>query len=287
MITERTDLYEYFRLPRGGRQGGWLRSYRHGQIRELGADLRRPAMLVLPGGGYAALSQREDEPIAMRFFAAGYDAFVLEYGVAPAEHYPTPLEQAAMAMIYLRREAENLCIDGEHIAAVGFSAGGHLCGCIALLWDDPAVKALFGEECEKVRPDAAILSYPVVSAAEYVSHGGSFDNFCADRVPREEYSLEKRARPQASPAFIWATTTDEAVPVENSVLLYSALHAAGVPAELHLFAEGPHGLSTCDGEVYAQQPSEPLYKHAAHWMELALEFLSARGFAVLPVSAKK
>lgn len=282
MILETIDLYRYFGSERGEKKGGYLHSYRHGQMEELGVKKVRPALLVIPGGGYAFLSQREGEPIALRFFAEGFDTFVLDYDLAPQFHYPTQLEQAAMAMVYLRREAERLDIDPAHVGAIGFSAGGHLCGCITLLWDDPAVRALFGDDCGMVRPDASVLSYAVVTAGKY-RHDGSIRKFCADKVPPEAYSLEKRAREDAPPVFLWATTADDCVPVENSVMLYSALHEKGVPAELHVFAEGWHGLSTCDEEVNAAPPSEKFFPHVRHWMELAAEFFRARGFGLKTV----
>ena len=279
MIVEKKDLYEYFGLDRGDAKCGTLTAFRHSQMPELGVEKTRPAMLVIPGGGYSMVSEREAEPIALRYFADGYDAFVLDYDVAPL-HYPLQIAQAAMAMLYLRREAERLYLDGEHIAAVGFSAGGHLLGCISLLWDDPALSKLFGEECERIRPDASVYAYPVISCDENIWHEGTFRNFCADVVPFAEYSLEKKVRASASPSFIWATTTDDVVPVENALLLYSALHKAGVTAELHLFSKGGHGLSTCDDEVYPFAPQGEFFERCKKWIGMSLEFLRSNGFGV-------
>ena len=192
MTVETIDLYDYFKLPRSGAKKGILTAYRHGQFTELQVKKRRAAMLVLPGGAYAMVSQREAEPVALRYFAEGLDAFVLDYDVAP-KHYPTQLLQAGMAMLYLRREAGSLYIDDEHIAAIGFSAGGHLCGCISLLWDDPALRAAFGAECEQIRPDASVYSYPVVTCDPAKAHLDSFRNFCggaADAVVHQHIKPE-------------------------------------------------------------------------------------------------
>lgn len=279
MISETIDLYDYFAFAREGAKAGRLTAYRHGDMPEMRRKKIRPAILVIPGGGYAFVSQRESQPVALRYFAEGFDAFVLDYDVAPVS-YPAQIVQAGMAMQYLRREAKNLDIDAEHIAAIGFSAGGHLLGCISLLWDDPALKALFGDDCERIRPDASVYSYAVISSGENISHGGSFQNFCGEKVKKEDYSLENKVRSAAAPSFIWSTTTDNCVPVENSVLLYSALHKAGVPAELHLFAEGCHGLSVCDIEVNDDEPQGAVYPHVKNWIQLSLEFLRAFGFAV-------
>ena len=280
MICDTVDLYTYFSRPREGAAAGKLKRFLHGQITESeGLQKIRPAMLVIPGGGYGMVSQRENEAAALAYFAAGYNVFVLEYDVAPL-HYPVQLLEAGMAMLYLRREAAALDIDGAHIAAVGFSAGGHLCGCISLLWDDPALRAAFGAECEQIRPDASVYSYPVVTCDPAKAHLDSFRNFCGDAAPFEAYSLEKHVRPNASPSFLWATSEDNAVPVENAVLLYSALHAAGVPAELHLFERGQHGLSVCNEEVYPCPTGGGYYAQAANWLPLSLGFLRGHGFAL-------
>ncbi len=278
-MAEKVDLYEYFKIPRNGDKGGFLKAYRHSEMPEMGVTRIRPAMLVLPGGGYCFVSQREAEPIALEYFKQGFDCFVLDYDIAPYRHYPTPVLQAGMAMIYLRREADNLHLDAEHIAAVGFSAGGHLCGIISLLWDDPALKEMFKEECVRIRPDASVYSYAVVTSGEK-GHQGSFESLCADKVDPEDYSLEKKVRSSAAPSFIWATTTDEAVPVENSLMLYAALHKVSVPVEMHIFEKGPHGMSTCDAEVCNGEPTDPAYKHVAHWLPLSFEFLKNNGFTI-------
>lgn len=276
-MNTRTDLYEYFAMERGDAEKGYLTAYLHADLTEMKKKRVRPAMLVIPGGGYTCVSQREGEPIALRFFAEGYNCFVLEYDVAP-RCYPTQLLQAGMAMLYLRREAAQLGVDGTHIAAVGFSAGGHLTGCIGLLWDDPALRAAFGAECEKICPDALVLAYPVVTADERFYHGGSFRNFCGGRVNAQDYSLEKSVRRGAPPCFLWATTTDDCVRVENSLLLYTALKDAGASVEMHLFEKGWHGLATADAEVNDALPAPEA--RVREWLPLALSFLRTHAFEV-------
>lgn len=276
MEVRKVDLFGYFGLDRGEAEKGTLTAYLHADLTELKKKRVRPAMLVIPGGGYCSVSQREDEPIAVRFFAEGFDCFVLHYDVAP-HCYPMQILEAGMAMLYLRREAAAFGID--RIAAVGFSAGGHLAGCISFLWDDPALKAAFGDECRLIRPDAAVLCYPVVTSDERFWHEGSFRNFCKDKVPFETYSLEKRVHGEVPPCFLWATTTDDCVPVENALLLYGALKRAGGEAEMHLYEKGWHGLSTSDIEVY-DEPDDPFYARTAGWFGLAVSFLRAHGYVV-------
>ena len=272
---KKIDLYEAFGVPRGEALQGYLTCYTHTPMREMARRRTHPAILVIPGGAYAMISERESEPVALQFLARGFDCFVLTYDVAPM-HYPVQLLQAGMAMAYLRDHAAQLGIDGGHIAVMGFSAGGHLAGCLTLLWDDRALLPL-GDRA-RLRPDAAVLAYPVVTSDKAFWHADSMRNFCADAVPLEAYSLEKHVRSDAPPVFLWATAQDRLVPVQNTLLLYDALLRASVSAELHVFGQGDHGLSTADAEI--NDGLEELCAHVAHWLDLATEFLKAQGFAV-------
>ena len=146
MRTDKIDLYKSFHVKREGAKAGLLTVYRHDESAE---KLLRPAMLVIPGGAYAMVSPNEGEPVALEYFRVGTEAFVLDYDVAPVP-YPAQIRQAAMAMMYIRKNAQAFGILPDKIAAVGFSAGGHLLGCISTLWDDPAVKELFGEHAYKL-----------------------------------------------------------------------------------------------------------------------------------------
>lgn len=282
MICESIDLYAYFQWERGGAKRGFLHSYRHEINAEMAPRLR-PAMLIFPGGGYEFVSLREWESVVLCYFQEGFDAFVLEYDVAPVGCYPAVLEQAGMAMLYLRREARHLSLREDKIAAIGFSAGGHLAGCISFLWDDPALMRRFGAECEKIKPDLCILSYPVVSADPQYCHSVSFDHFCAGMKDRSPYSLENRVRSFAPPCFIWATSDDTCVLVENSIRLYSALCRAGVPTEFHAFEHGVHGMSVCNRDVTEHMSFET--EHVARWVDLSKEFLNAHDF--IPVTLRQ
>lgn len=224
---------------------------------------RRPAVVVIPGGGYNHVSDREADPVALQFAAAGYHTFVLYYGVGAQAQNDLPLRQVSEALGVIRAHAEPWGVCPDKIAVCGFSAGGHL----AL---SSAVRDLPGAEGERQqRPDAVILSYPVVTAGEYAHRGsvcflsGSQDP--ADHLP---YGLEDKVWPGMAPVFVWHSMADETVPVENTLLLIGALRRAGVSCEAHLFPSGRHGTSICTAEV-----NDPL-PHAAHWMQLAQEWLA-------------
>ena len=272
MITERVDLYEYFGLKRPQNGCGYLVTYVHDPM-ESRPNRLRPAMLVIGGGGYSYGSQREKKPIAFKFLAESYNAFVLEYSCAPVA-YPAQLNEGLMAMVYIRENAAKLGVIADRVAAIGFSAGGHLCAMLANLFDSEDSKKLLGDKASLARPDAVILSYPVISSGEK-AHRGSFDNICAGNAELEKsLSLENRVKENSSPAFIWATANDGCVPSENSLYYALACKKHDVPFELHVFADGQHGLSLANEEVFTV--NEPVQI----WVKLALVWLKNRGFCI-------
>ncbi len=230
----------------------------------------RWGVIVLPGGGYHVLAKSEGEPVALAFLGAGVQAFLLEYSVAPAR-WPQALRETAAAVAYLRANAARYGLAPDKIAVCGFSAGGHLAGCAANLWGCRALDVL-GLRPEEMRPDAAILCYPVISADPALGHPLSFDRLLGEgaQAPRE-LCLEQSVTKDNPPAFLWATVTDDTVPVENSMSYASALRKAGVPFELHLYGDGPHamGLATPDS-AWSAGFTNP---HAATWHGLCVDWL--------------
>lgn len=278
MIHENVDLYREFHLARGKNTGGTLVAYAPDPDPEL-AEKRRPAALVCAGGGYRFLSCREGEPVVLRLLAEGFAAFRLEYTLqAP---YPVPLVEAAMAAAYIRKNAKRYGLDAEKLCVFGFSAGGHLAGMLATLFSDEAVVRALGADAPLARPDAAVLSYPVITADRALTHGGTMTFITGgDQALGEKLSLEKAVTADSVPAFLWHTAADDVVPVENSLLLAAAYRRAGVPFELHIFERGVHGLSLADGETSDGEKPYLYEKNAQAWFPLALAWLSLRGFSV-------
>ncbi len=275
MHVETVNLYQCFDLPPAA--GGTLTVYAHRTPERVSAHRRRPGLLILPGGGYEHLSAREGESVALRFLARGYCAFVLEYSVAPAR-FPTALREAAMAMAWVRQNAAALEVDPAMVAAIGFSAGGHLCGTLGTLFDSPEVADIAPPEL--VRPDALGLCYPVAVSWGH-THEGSFRNLCGgDARLRARLSLEKLVRPDMPPVYLWHTRTDESVPVRNSLLLALALDGAGADFALEIFRRGPHGLSVADGQVYDVRKMPQISEIIANWPENMMKFFAERGFAI-------
>lgn len=232
----------------------------------------RPAVLVIPGGGYSHVSFREGERVALFYNAAGFHAFILDYCVAPHRH-PLPIMNAAKALELIRKNAASWNVDPDKIAVCGFSAGGHLAASISTLWND---NKIFSDNKEKNKlhmPNATILSYPVITCGEF-AHKGSFKALSGSEIETplwDELSLEKRVNEDTPSAFIWHTYGDMGVPVENSMLYASALRKFDIPFELHIYPDGPHGMSRVTDETYW---SVPRFTRKYPWIDLSVEWLN-------------
>ncbi len=235
----------------------------------------RPAVIVFPGGGYAFTSDREAEPIAMKFLAEGFHVFVLRYSVMVP--FPQALCEAAESIRLVRSHADAWSVDPNKIAVCGFSAGGHLAGSISVFWHHDFLAEKLGVDKEEIRPNGAILSYAVLSIDHM--HEGSFRNLLFDRFEemKQYVSIEKQVTELTPPCFLWHTFTDGAVPVENSIVMAKALADHKVPFELHIWPSGNHGLSLVTRETGSGDGSggcgAPYTARAAEWIHSAAAWL--------------
>lgn len=211
-----------------------------------GADKVPTAVIVCPGGSYSHLSmQKEGTDVAKWLNERGISAFVLKYRLGPKYHHPIEIGDAQRAIRYVRLHAKEYGYDANRIGIWGFSAGGHLAATAGTHFD--AGKSDSGDPIERQssRPDFMILAYPVITFTEPFAHKGSRDALLGtnpDPALIELLSNEKHVTKDTPPAFLFHTSEDKTVPVENSVMFYLALHEAGVPAEMHIFQKGNHGV---------------------------------------------
>lgn len=240
---------------------------------EIQMDRKHPTVVICPGGGYAMTSDREAEPIALRFAAAGCNAAVVRYSCVPAR-FPAALFELSYAVAKVRENAQEWNVDTDKIAVCGFSAGGHLAASFSTLWNRDFVKDYFHYQGGENKPNGMILGYPVITSGEH-AHWGSIENLLgektADSALLELVSAEKQVSNDTPPAFIWHTFDDACVPVENSLVLAQALAAKKISTELHIFPSGPHGLSLSSEET-AGDPSI-IVPECQVWIDMAIRWL--------------
>ena len=233
---------------------------------------KRKTLLICPGGGYSFVSEREGEPIAVHFLAAGYNEFVRHYSV-DVPRFPAQICEVAAAVELIRARADEWNCDAERLALLGFSAGGHLAAHYATAFDCAAVRAFFPASRNV---NAVLLGYPVITAETGVTHAGSFEHLCghfpltADE--EAQFSCDRLVRDDTPPTFLWHTAADKTVPVANSLRYAAALAAHGVPFELHVYPFGWHGLSTADAET-AANPLPKNIQPVHGWLADAVRFL--------------
>jgi acetyl esterase/lipase len=218
------------------------------------------AVVVCPGGGYGGLAMdHEGKQIAEWYNSLGITAVVLEYRHRGKGYgHPNPLLDVQRAIRTVRFNAAAWKINPSKIGVMGFSAGGHLASTAATHFEDAANPA---DETDKVscRPDFAILCYPVIMFGSPFTHTGSQKNLIGENPPQElvdYYSNEKQVSEKTPPVFIFFTTEDNVVPVQHGIAFYNALLKYKIPAEMHIFQKGRHGLGLAKGmngnEIWTQ-----------------------------------
>ncbi len=261
------DLKEAYGLQGGKLECIWVeRPFDSGMER-----FARPAVIVVPGGGYGGVSRREGESVATRFLAAGYQAFILTYLVRPdGARYPEQLLELAASVDYVRSHAKEFCVNPDEIFPIGFSAGGHLVGNLAVEWQDISRHTDLQLDCA---PTAVGLCYPVIR--NDAGHADSHNNLLCGYSEEEKtallhrLNLDEAVNEKTPPAFLWSSFEDGCVPPKNALLYALAMEKARIRYELHIYPCADHGKSTCDFEVNGNEPS--LLKNG-RWVEECTSF---------------
>ena len=267
----------YMMIPmeeKGSEPGAKLILY----IQDYSKDMKiqkRPLILMCPGGGYGRTSDRESEPMALKFLSMGYHVGLLRYSCAPAT-FPTSLTELARAMMLIREHAEEWNIERDKIVVQGCSAGGHLAASLGMFWHEDFLAKELGLEGDRevLKPYGMLLSYPVITSGEF-AHKGSFEKLIGpDRSDEErvellqKLSLENQVTDKTPQAFIWHTFAENSVPVENSLLLVSAFRKAGIPTEFHMFPRGKHGLALAN-KLTETNDGRAIQDECVIWIQLA------------------
>ncbi len=210
------------------------------------------AAVVCPGGGYVHLAMdHEGIQIAEWLNNLGISAVVLKYRLGPKYHYPVELWDVQRAIRYVRAHATEFGASPDRIGVWGFSAGGHLASTAGTHFDEGDPKASDSIDRQSSRPDFMILAYPVVTMEEPYVHRGSLHALLGDNPDPKLVKLlsnETQVTARTPPTFLFHTSDDSVVPVENSVDFYLALRKAGVPAEMHIYLKGKHGVGLAQND---------------------------------------
>jgi len=230
------------------------------------------AVIICPGGGYATLSvDHEGHDIAKWLNTMGITAVILEYRMSRGGYrHLIPLQDAQRAIRTVRARSGELKVNPAHIGIMGFSAGGHLASTTGTHFDPGNPESSDPIERVSSRPDFMVLCYPVIGFGEDLTHSGSRQNLLGEN-PSEELihflSNEKQVTADTPPTFLFHTDEDEVVLPEHSVAFYLALRKAKVPAELHIYQKGPHGVGLA-----------PRISGTKSWPDACRSWLSTQGF---------
>jgi acetyl esterase/lipase len=225
------------------------------------------AVIICPGGGYGRLAMEKEGAEPARWFnSLGVAAFVLKYRLVEYGQ-PAPLRDVLRAVRLVRSRAAEFGIKADRIGVMGFSAGGHLASCAGTLYDVPEGRTGAPLDAVSARPDFLMLIYPVITMKDPYAHAGSRRNLLGPTPSTElveRYSTDLQVTRNTPPAFLLTTFEDSTVPAENSIGFFEALHRAGVPAELHAYEKGPHGIGLRPGHG----PTSDWPKLGEQWLRL-------------------
>lgn len=252
----------------------------------------RPAILICPGGAYISFTENEGEPVALRFLGEGYQAFVLKYSIgAGVANFPTPFYDAARAIALIRQNARQWHIDSNQITLCGFSTGGHIAAMLASSWQEDFFLEHLKVDKALIKPNTLILGYPILDLYRLVEKHRQDDEVkptiemmlaatLGTSMPTEDelgkWNAIDKVSEDMPPVFMWTTSEDRLVDVEDSLHLIKALARNNLPYEYHIFEKGAHGLSIADGRVGYEEKQMSQLINAPDWINYALKWLKSR-----------
>lgn len=271
MIHEKINLREYYPTLEND---VILETYCPDNFKEWNINEKRKGLLILPGGGYGFLSERESEPVALRFAGSNIACFVLKYTIAPKMNFPFPLIEVYAALAYIRKNADKFHVFKDKLSVLGFSAGGHLAASASCYHKTQEYADLLNISLDEMEINGCVLSYPVISME--FGHEGTRRNFTKeDPVLLEKFSIDKNINKDFPKTFIWHTTFDNCVIVKNSLVLAEELAKNKVFFELHVYPMHDHGQALCDSSVYFNADENFIneIKYNTQWVDNAIHFI--------------
>lgn len=273
MIHETIYLKDHYSFIK---TNAYFKSYCPDNFNEFSVGRTRPAVIIIPGGGYEFVSEREGEPVAFQFTSEDIASFVLTYTVGDF-FYPTPMDEVFATILYIRKNAEKYHIDPNKIILMGFSAGGHLASSIACYWNQEEFSSLFKCNNQELKVNGLLLGYPVITMDKANTHLGTMERRThLDNDYIEKFSIEKNVTKHFPKTFIYLTASDDLVPAYNSLALAQALVNNNIMCELHMYPTGPHGLSLADNNTTLSNGTPTNYEDVHTWIKHCIYFIRNR-----------
>lgn len=237
-------------------------------------EKKRPMIIVIPGGSFNHLSEREGEPVALSYNSHGFNSAVMEYNLVqdPGNIYPDAGLDVLTTVKYFRDHAAEYNIDPAKIITIGFSAGGHVASIANNMANSDKYASKYGFSKADVLPNKTILGYPLIDIKQI---GFKIPDDQTEMVPDDAFLCDSSLGvTKDTPAtFIFQAWDDPVVLISNSIAYIRALHVHQVSCEAHLFDHGGHGFSLARPEVVEKGQDWQNNPHAAHWFNLSLEWL--------------
>ena len=237
---------------------------------EFNLNRKRKALVIVPGGAYVMCSEREAEPVALKFAAEDIAIFILNYTTGDFD-YPAPIDEVLATIKFIRNNSEKYHVNTNGISVLGFSAGGHLVASSALYNQDEYFLNLLNTTKEEIKINGVLLAYPVITMGP-LTHFVTRDLRCkGDAKMMDMMSIEKNVTKDYPPTFIWVTGEDLGVSPLNSILMAKALMENEVTTELHVYPKYNHGLATADSITNDRD-----YEDVKTWINHAIYFIKHR-----------
>lgn len=252
MIAETIELQE-------GLSEATLTAYIQEQYDNNATFHKNPAIIICPGGAYLGYTEKEAEPVALRFLLEGFNAFVLRYSVGAMARFPAPLIDTARAVMLIRENTGKWNIDSDRIYLCGFSAGGHVAATYAATWHEGYLSEALNASNESIRPNGLILGYPILDILRFAERNmeknreikpllemmlsSVFGSPKPDIKLTDKWNCLNRITSYMPMTFMWMTAEDELVDAVEGLDFIKALTSNGVPCEFHYFEKGRHGMS--------------------------------------------
>ncbi len=251
--------------------------------------MERPAVIICPGGAYLGYSEKETEPVAIKFLSEGYQAFVLKYSIGDTAYFPAPFLDAAKAVMMVREHAKQWGIHPDRISLCGFSTGAHVAATLGAMWQKAELAKALNADNNCFKPNALLLGYPVLDLYRFGESNREhsqemktlidmmfsciFGSADPDKSDMMKWDVASNITSVYPPTFLWITTEDSFVDVEQSMDFIKRLAAYKVPYEFHVFEKGSHGSSIGSSTAGFSEEAIKKLGNSPQWVALAMRWL--------------